>query len=167
MPLDKLGFIIETAQSTDFPAIAALNFTAYQEMAAYVPAWKNESFFHSLVEMRAKQATFFVIREDDRVVASVAYCAPGRSTDPIPVEWASVLLLAVQPEYRGRGYARVLAEECIRLAERDKAATLGLFTSELMVAARRLYEGLGFRVDRELERRHGVRYWVYRRDFSG
>ncbi len=117
-----------------------------------------------LVTTRAQQATFFVLRQADAAVGSVAYCSPGRSVDPVPASWASVLLLAVDPKHRGKGYGCLLASECMKLAEHDQAATVGLFTSELMGSARRLYEGLGFGVERELPPRHGLRYWLYRYD---
>ncbi len=44
----------------------------------------------------------------------------------------------------------------------DGIATIGLFTSELMTAARRLYERLGFQQDGEISGRHGFRYWRYK-----
>ncbi len=156
--------MITPADPADFPAIAALNHAAYREMAERVPAWREEAFFHALVAARAQQATFFVLRRDDEIVGSVAYAAPGQSADPVPAAWASVLLLAVHPAHRGCGYGRVLASACMTLAARDRAETIGLFTSELMGAARGLYEGLGFTVERELPPRHGLRYWLYRYD---
>jgi len=155
--------MIVKAEAKDLLAIAALNHAAYREMGTRVPEWANEEFWHSLVTMRVQQATFFVLRQADTVVGSVAYCSPGRSVDPVPASWASVLLLAVDPKHRGKGYGCLLASECMKLAKHDQAA-VGLFTSELMGAARRLYEGLGFGVERELPPRHGLRYWLYRYD---
>jgi len=77
-------------------------------------------------------------------------------------EWASIVLLAVAPRHRRRGIARALLRECIRRARDDDAPAVGLFTSELMTGAAELYRSLGFREDRELPRRYGVRYWRLR-----
>jgi hypothetical protein len=43
---------------------------------------------------------------------------------------------------------------------------IGLFTSELMTGAQQLYESLGFRRERELPPRLGLRYWRYKLDLS-
>jgi len=156
--------MILKAEAGDLPAIATLNYLAYRDMAARVPAWTSKEFFHSLVEKRAQHATFFLIRKNNKVVASVAYGRPGSSVDPIPAPWASVLLLAVHPDYQGNGLGRLLARECISQAKQDQAETVGLFTSELMTSAHRLYQRLGFKIEKELAPRLGLRYWLYRYD---
>lgn len=156
--------MITKAEAKDLPEIAVLNYLAYREMASRVPAWSSEEFFHLLVAKRAQQATFFLLRSQNKVIGSVAYSTPGRSVDPIPAHWASLLLLAVHPEYRGNGYGRLLASECIMMARQDQADTIGLFTSELMTSAHRLYKGLGFQVEKKLAPRLGLQYWLYRYD---
>ena len=158
--------MVEPAEPSELRAIAALNFAAYAQMAARVPAWQREDYFGTLVENTAKRARFWVLRERERIAGCVAYCRAGASIDPIPGAWASVLLLAVDPSLRRRGAGHALASACIGLAKAEKTATLGLFTSELMAPARTLYESLGFRIERELERRHGLRYWLYRREIA-
>jgi ribosomal protein S18 acetylase RimI-like enzyme len=74
---------------------------------------------------------------------------------------ALVLLLAVHPMHRGKGLARKLTEACITRAKQDGAASIGLFTSEIMVAAQHLYKDLGFQLDSELPLRHGIRYFRF------
>ena len=63
---------------------------------------------------------------------------------------------------RRRGIARELVLTCVRCAREDGASVVGLFTSEVMVAAQRLYESLGFARESELPRRYGLRYWRYK-----
>jgi ribosomal protein S18 acetylase RimI-like enzyme len=53
--------------------------------------------------------------------------------------------LAVHPACRRGGVGRVLTEECLWRARQDQAAWVGLHTSELMTAARTMYEAMGFR----------------------
>ncbi len=50
-------------------------------------------------------------------------------------------------------------KECLRRARADGAAEVGLHTSELMVAARPIYERMGFVRREELPPMFGVRYW--------
>ena len=70
-------------------------------------------------------------------------------------------MLAVSPQHRGQGIGRQLSLECVRRAKQDKAEVVGLHTSELMVAARRMYERLGFQQEIELPRLLGIKYWRY------
>ena len=52
--------------------------------------------------------------------------------------------LYVEPPHRGKGLGRALMEAAIDLARREGADEMHLGTSESDVAARRLYESLGF-----------------------
>lgn len=58
--------------------------------------------------------------------------------------WPELRLLAVAPQARGLGVGRALVEECVRRARRMGAAELGLHTSRSMLAARTMYERMGF-----------------------
>ncbi len=156
--------MIIKADAADLAEIGRLNHRAYRDMSKGVPTWNSEEFFHTLVAKRAQHATFFVLKNDNRLIGSVAYSKPGSSMEPVTTSWASILLLAVHPEYRGNGYGRLLAKECISMASSDQAETIGLFTSELMTTAHQLYKSLGFQIDHELEPRLGLRYWLYRYD---
>ncbi|MBV9101632.1 MAG: GNAT family N-acetyltransferase [Candidatus Dormibacteraeota bacterium] len=70
-----------------------------------------------------------------------------------PAIWSSGLEcylaeLYVVPDRRGQGTGRALMQEAIDLARRRGADTMDLGTSDSDVAARRLYESLGF-INRE------------------
>jgi ribosomal protein S18 acetylase RimI-like enzyme len=69
-------------------------------------------------------------------------------------------MLAVDPSHRRKGVGRLLTEECVRRARLDGATQVGLHTSELMTAARSLYERMGFRQQQEFQL-YGLRYWIY------
>ena len=144
-----------------------MNVAAYREFAEYLTpeAWEMMSSNLSKPERLTDRATFMVVKIDGAIAASVAYCPAGKSVDPIPTEWASILLLAVAPDYRGKGLGELLAKECVRRAQTDGAAIMGLFTSERMVSAQRLYERLGFVRESEIPPRLGMRYFRYRSDF--
>jgi len=157
--------IVEAATPSDFPAIAELNVEAYRQFAAQVSpaAWQAMQRNLRAVEIVAERAQFLVVRGDAQLAGSVAYCPAGLSDATIfPADWPSVLLLAVAPRWRGHGIAQELVQACIHRARHDGAPVLGLFTSELMTSARRIYEALGFQQDGEIPRRHGLRYWRYR-----
>jgi ribosomal protein S18 acetylase RimI-like enzyme len=159
---------IQTAQPQDFPSIAALNIAAYSEFAHSLTdeAWARMRLSLNAIDQVAERAEFLIVLIDRKLAGSVAYCPPGNSIDPIPTDWASILLLAVAPNHRGCGIARQLIEACLDRARADKAQKIGLFTSELMTNAIQLYQSYHFHQEAEIPRRLGVNYWRYRLDLT-
>ena len=155
---------IESATASDFEKIADLNVRCYEEFAlALAPgSWAIMQKNLRNISERAERSQFLLLRSGDQVVGSVGYC-PAGSGDPaiFKPEMASVILLAVDPAYRGRGIATALTATCISKAREAGAASIGLFTSEIMQAAQHIYCSLGFQLESELPMRLGVRYFRY------
>ncbi|MDB5249085.1 MAG: hypothetical protein JWQ40_3479 [Segetibacter sp.] len=70
-------------------------------------------------------------------------------------------MVGVHPGYTGQGIAKTLTQTCLEKAKDLNEKTIALHTSELMDAARHIYESPGFTILKEIPNRFGKRYWLY------
>lgn len=159
-----MAAIVRDALDREIDDIVLLTVEAYGEYSHDLTSdnWEIMRTNLSKVAEIAKQGKLLVAQRDRELVGSVIYHPPGASDIRLfEPEWASLRMLAVSPQHRGRGIGRQLSWECVRRAKQDKASVVALHTSELMVAARRMYERLGFKQEIELPRHLGIQYWRY------
>ena len=87
------------------------------------------------------------IAEVDGVRAGCVLCC-HRDDDT-----AQLRILLVEPWARGLGLGRRLVDECMAFARRAGYASIVLWTNDVLVAARRIYEAVGFQLVEETAHR--------------
>ena len=141
---------VREARVGDRGAIEAVTLAAYQEYAPQMPQhWElyRQNIVGTLAKIEPEHQ--LVAEQAGRIVGAVLLYPAGTSlTSPrgetITLALPEVRLLAVSPEGRGRGVGEALMRECLRLAQESGAPGITLHTTEMMQAAMRLYERMGF-----------------------
>jgi GNAT superfamily N-acetyltransferase len=145
---DKVKVKIRQARQSELDTVAALHVAAYDEYRSSLPAEAWEYYRHDLMNVRGRLgASRLLVAEVDGQLAGAVTLYLDDTPEKRrmwPRGWAGIRLLAVLPAFRKQGTGRKLMEACLRLCRKKGISTVGLHTTEMMAAARRLYERMGF-----------------------
>jgi ribosomal-protein-alanine N-acetyltransferase len=123
---DRLS--IAPMSSSDISAVTRI------ERASFSTVWPSDAFFNEL--STNKLAHYFVGRVDDRIVAYGGIW--------VILEDSHVTTLAVDPEYRGKGFGEIVLLHLIDEALERGAAWMTLEVRESNTVAQQLYRKYGF-----------------------
>jgi GNAT superfamily N-acetyltransferase len=148
---------IRDARSDDRGAVETVTLAAYEQYAVLMPAHWDGYRQNILATLAAVQPDAQIVAEEEGRIVGTVLLYPTGSVMARPGGGSTTLaepevrLLAVAPEARGRGVGVALMHVCVRRARQSGAAALTLHTTDVMQAAMRLYERLGFRRAPELD----------------
>lgn len=162
--------VVREARPDEYARIGDLTVEAYLGLAG---GHEHPDYLERLRDVAGRARDVIVLAAlaaDGTVVGGVTYVpGPGPWSEFDAPDEAGVRALAVAPEAQGRGVGRALVGACIARALTDGRRAITLSTRPSMVAARRLYERLGFVRDPEHDWEPGPGEWLrgYRLELEG
>jgi ribosomal protein S18 acetylase RimI-like enzyme len=169
MKVSDLKF--RNANQSDIPALKELGMLSYGK---YFPQLTKENA-EKLRENIARNETWasllagstsFVCEHHKQIVGMAFIISSGNPWDIFEAGWSYIRMLGVHPDYEGNGIARALTRKCIEHATTKDEKIIALHTSEIMDAARHIYESIGFKKLYEIPERLGKKYWIYTLDLK-
>jgi DNA-binding MarR family transcriptional regulator/N-acetylglutamate synthase-like GNAT family acetyltransferase len=140
----RVGLVIRPPHPGD------LGWVVERHGARYAAEYGWDATFEALVarivadvaERRDARREAAWIAELDGERVGCVFCSAADAEDT-----AQLRLLLVEPSARGSGVGTRLVGECLRFAKRSGYARITLWTNDVLIAARRIYERAGFRCD--------------------
>ncbi|GAB4489652.1 MAG: ribosomal protein S18-alanine N-acetyltransferase [Thermodesulfovibrionales bacterium] len=121
--------VISAMTTEDIPRVLAI------ELASFTTPWSEILFFN---ETKKERSIALVARKDDAVAGYI--CAN------YVLDEGHILDLAVHPDYRRQGVATLLIREALERLKRAGCGTVFLDVRASNLAARTMYEKIGFRL---------------------
>jgi ribosomal protein S18 acetylase RimI-like enzyme len=150
--------LIREGREAEQDQVEALVKEAYREFKPLFPEHIWATWMDNIRETVHSPAGVMIVAETAGGLQGVVKFYPDASQAGMgtwPPKAASMRILAVHPDSRGKGYGTLLVRECLVRARRLGIVTLYLSTGAFMRAARHLYEKLGFKRAPEFDRDPG------------
>lgn len=160
------------AEMKDIPALQALALKSWSPYKDFMSPENWQRLRTNLGDERLYEgllhSSFSQLCEDEQThLTGMVFLVPkGNPTDIYDSSWSYIRLLTVDPDYAGKGIGEALTQCCIDHAVESGERIIALHTSEMMHAARHLYEKLGFKILKEIPPRFGKKYWLYIKELN-
>lgn len=144
-PLSQPAAIVRAAGLREQAVVTELLLRANREYRKVLPARLYDAYMRDLRALAAdwSDKDFLIAEQDGALLGAVAFYRDSPGQD-MPRERAGLRALAVDPDARGRGVGRQLAEACVLRAWRLGRQYLALHSAAFQEVARKLYLTMGF-----------------------
>jgi ribosomal protein S18 acetylase RimI-like enzyme len=141
-----MTILVRAARPDEYAVAGSITADAYRE---FFEGTKWADYLRNLadVEGRAERAEILVAVDDGRIIGTVTLELDQRTSPedgPLAPDEAHIRMLGVDPDARGRGAAKALMAGCEARAREAGKTVLTLNTTDLMAAAKAMYEDLGY-----------------------
>lgn len=144
--------------------LAVRAFNEYREDFSNWPDFKKQ--LKKFSELSFSSQLILALSESDKVIGAVAYVPAYIVKAPhFPENTPIIRMLVVDPEFRGNGIGKVLTQECLLRAKKEKCTSIALHTSKIMKIALPMYLKMGFTKKANAPDVNGVKYSVYQKRF--
>ncbi len=162
---------VRPVRPAEYDQAGAVTVLAYREFMSPEGEWGGYEKRLADVAGRATRALVLVADVDGAIAATATLelderISPDTQQPPLASDEAHLRMLGVHPGYRRHGIGRLMVDACIELARARGKRRLTLDTTEPMVAARALYEGMGFTFRGHSDRIPDVPMLMYERDIT-
>lgn len=164
-----MSIVIRQARTEELQAVGELVAQAYVHDGLLTP---DADYLNAIRDApgRAHDSMVLVaVEHQDVLLGAVTWCPVTSSRREVARgDEGEFRMLGVSSTGRGRGIGELLVRQCVALTRADQLAGLVICTSPRMVAARRIYERLGFARIPELDWMPVPDFplWAYRLDLQ-
>ena len=165
-----MNLIFRNGSINDLEKLKKLSLKSWGQFQSQLTPENWERLYESLsnentyIELLKNSTCFVCKSSNDEIIGMVFLVPKGNPTEIYEETWCYIRFLTVDPHYGGNGIGRKLTQLCIDMALQNNETEMALHTSEMMDAARVIYESIGFKIFREIDSRLGKRYWLYKLD---
>jgi GNAT superfamily N-acetyltransferase len=151
MMIDKL--VYRTAYERELPVCAEFWHAMFVEigkknLSSWAQDWPARFVAYFSRRMRTGEATWYVCESDGEIVATAcALVKDGYPHEINGLRWGYILGVRVDPDFRRRGIAERLTQQCIEWLKAESCDPIYLHASN---AGRPIYERLGFVANNEM-----------------
>jgi ribosomal protein S18 acetylase RimI-like enzyme len=168
-----MNYTYREGSITDLPQIKSLAIKSWGQFQSLLTPENWQKLYSNLInnntykELLETSKAIICTSDNDKIIGMAFLVPNGNPTEIYDKDWCYIRFGTVDPEYGGQGIGRQLTRICIENARQHNERLIALHTSEIMNAARHLYESLGFAILKEIDQRLGKRYWLYTLELGG
>ena len=135
--------LIRDVRPDEYAAVGEMVVDVYRSIIPGLDEYADE--LRGVADRIAAGTSVWVADEDGELAGTVTYVpGPGRYAEFEDPRGAGIRMLAVLPEYQGRGIGEALVRACLERARADGRGRVYLDTTQWMETAQRLYGRIGF-----------------------